>query len=118
LLQEHGSPPALIARAYVDLLCARVAEPAFHPNGEQRIIEVDSRVFSVIRTAAGADSRVLCLINVSGDEVKISLPATEAGLRPGRLGDLTGGDPVDASGGRIELLLRPYGVCWLKGVAV
>ena len=117
LLQEHGSPPALIARAYVDLLCARVAEPAFHPNAGQRIIELDSCVFSVIRTAIGADSRVLCLINVSGDEVEISLDAAEAGLRPGRLADLAGGDPVDASGGRIELLLRPYGVCWLKGAA-
>jgi sucrose phosphorylase len=94
-----------------------VAEPAFHPNAEQRVIELDSRVFSVIRTAGGADSRVLCLINISGDEVDISLDATEAGLRPGRLTDLAGGDPVDAGGGRIGLRLRPYGVCWLKGVS-
>ena len=115
LLREHGSTPALIARAYVDLLEARVTEPAFHPNAEQRVIELDSRVFSVIRTAVGGDSRVLCLINVGGDEVEISVSAADAGLTPGRLADLAGGDPVDAGGGRIELRLRPYGVRWLKG---
>lgn len=117
LLGEQDSRPALIARAYVDLLCARVAEPAFHPNAGQRVIELDSRVFSLVRTSVGGDSRVLCLINVSGDEVEISVSAVEAGLRPGRLVDLAGEESVDAGGGRIELLLRPYGVCWLKGVA-
>jgi glycosidase len=117
LLREHGSAPALIARAFVDLLEARITEPAFHPNAGQRVIELDPRVFSIIRTAVGGDSRVLCLINVSGDEVEISVSAVEAGLRPGRLVDLAGGEPVDAGSGRVDVRLLPYGVCWLQGSA-
>ncbi len=117
ILRDEEAVPTRVARAYVDLLRARVAEPAFHPNAEQRVLELDPRVLAVVRTSTDGESRVLCLVNVSMDEVEISLSATEAGLRPGRLADLAGGDPVDAGGGRIELLLRPYGVCWLQGPA-
>ncbi len=117
ILRDEEAVPTRVARAYVDLLRARVAEPAFHPNAEQRVLELDPGVLAVVRTSTDGESRVLCLVNVSRDEIEISLSATEAGLRPGRLADLAGGDPVNAGGGRIELLLRPYGVCWLQGPA-
>jgi sucrose phosphorylase len=115
ILRDEDAVPTRVARAYVDLLRARVAEPAFHPNAAQRVLELDPRVLAVVRTSIAGESRVLCLINVSGDEVEISVSAAEAGLQTGRLADLAGGDSVDASSGRIELILRPYGVCWLQG---
>jgi hypothetical protein len=59
---------------------------------------------------------VLGLINVSGDEVDISVDAGEIGLAAGVLTDLVAGRSVDASDGRIELRLDPYDVIWLKDV--
>jgi len=115
ILRDEDAVPTRVARAYVDLLRARVAEPAFHPNAAQRVLELDPRVLAVARTSIAGESRVLCLINVSDEEVEISVSVAEAGLRAGRFADLAGGDSVDASGGRIELTLRPYGVCWLRG---
>jgi len=116
LFEKLGDPESVaarIARAYVDLLEVRVAEPAFHPAADQRVLDLDSRVFAVVRTPVGGGQAVLSLINVSADEVEISLAAADAGLRPGPLQDLVGECSLN-SDGSIELRLPPYGVCWLK----
>jgi len=118
ILRDREAVPTRIAQVYVAMLRARVAEPAFHPVGEQRVLELDHRVFSIVRTAPTGDSRVLCLINVSGDEVGISAGAGDIGLPAAVLTDLLGGESVDASDGSIDVRLDPYGVVWLKGVTV
>ena len=117
VLGDMESVPARIALAYVDLLEVRVAEPAFHPAAEQRVLEIDPRVFAVVRTPVDNASRVLCLINVSAEEVEVSIAAADVGLAPGALANLLGESPVDAGDGLIELRLDPYAVCWLKGAA-
>ena len=114
IVENRKLVPTRIALAYVAMLQVRVAEPAFHPIGQQRVLELDRRVFSIVRTSPDGHSRVLCLINVSGDEVGISVGAGDVGLAAGVLTDLIGGGSVDASHGRIDLRLDPYDVVWLK----
>ncbi len=118
LLRDEGGVPTRIARAYLDLLRARVAEPAFHPNAAQRVLELDRRLLAVLRTAVGDASAVLCLVNVSCEELRVSLDLLDAGLQPGALVDLVSRAALDAGGGRLELRLAPYDVCWLKGEAL
>jgi sucrose phosphorylase len=117
ILDDPRLVPTRIATAYVAMLQVRVAEPAFHPVGRQRVLELDRRVFSIVRTSPDERSKVLCLINVSAEEVAISVGAGEIGLAAGLLTDMVGGESVDASSGRIELSLGPYAVVWLKEVA-
>jgi glycosidase len=116
-LNDPEATATRIARAYVNLLQVRVNEPAFHPAAPQRVLELDRRLFAVVRTAPDGASRVLCLANVSRDEVEVEVAVGDAGLAPGILKDLVTGAFVDAEPGRIELVLAPYGVCWLKGEA-
>lgn len=115
-LGDMESLHARIARAYVELLETRVAEPAFHPTAGQEVLDVDPRVFAVVRAPAGAE-RVLCLINVSPEAVEVSIDAASAGLAPGLLEGLVAKAGIDAADGKVELRLGPYDVRWLKGIA-
>jgi sucrose phosphorylase len=117
VLRDEDAVPSRIARTYTDLLQKRVEEPAFHPAAAQKVLEIDRRVFAVVRTPQDEEYRVLCVINVSAEEVEFSISAADAGLETGLLTELTAERTVDATGGTIDLVLEPYGVWWLKGAA-
>jgi sucrose phosphorylase len=113
LFEAFGDPasvPARIATRYIDLLEARVATPAFHPAAEQRVLDVDHRVLAVLRTSADFTSCVLSLINVSSEDVAVTLDLAALGL-DGPLADLVSEDELEVEHGRIQL--APYQVSWL-----
>ena len=113
LLAKPSSLHAEIARRYVELLQRRVAEPAFHPNAEQRVLHLDRRVFAVLRTPAPAGAAILSLINVSPVPVDVTVAVGELGLGE-QLLDLVCGETMAADAGRLRLHLWPYQVAWLK----
>ena len=106
-----------VFRAYRHLLSVRRAQPAFHPDAPQRVLELPAGVFGVERRAPDGGQRVLALFNFT------DLP------RPIRPSDLPG---VTADGsGWLDLigdaapplrndcwLLPPYGVWWLSDAPV
>lgn len=70
LERELADPASLRARVFGrcrDLLRARAASPAFHPHGQQEILEDGPAVFAVRRTSPDGAHRVLCLHNVSAE---------------------------------------------------
>lgn len=80
------------------LLETRRRLPAFSPFADQRVEELDPRVF-VVHRAAGTDDEVVAAINVSGESVV--LPS------------LTGVDVL--SGGEVDgLELAPFGYAWIR----
>jgi len=90
----------------------RTAEPAFHPNGAQRILPGPPAVFAVERTAVDGSSTVVCLHNVSGRPQRYR---SEGSSVRGRLVDLaTGEEHVVGEGGSLDVDLAPYGVAWLR----
>lgn len=118
LFEAFGNPdsiPARIAKRYVALLERRVAEPAFHPNGEQKVFNLDPRVFALLRTAPDGSSKALSLINVSMERVPVEVPLARSGLAGGVFEDLVGGTEFRPDSDPWRLLLDPYQVVWLKG---
>jgi glucosylglycerate phosphorylase len=103
---EPGSLPSRIASRFIAMLEKRTSETAFHPNGAQRVLQLDRRVFALLRTAPGGGSTVLCLVNVSGERVPLLLENVLAG----RLHDVLSGRSIDAG----SLDLGPYETLWLK----
>ncbi|NTU85504.1 MAG: sugar phosphorylase [Chloroflexales bacterium] len=95
----------------VALLRARRGEPAFHPNGPQRVLDLGPALFALERHAPAGDSRVVCLHNVSGEAREARLDGS-----PGaRHSDLIGGGAYRAGdGGALTLRLAPYQALWLK----
>ena len=103
-LADRTSTRAQVFERYRALLRARHAEPAFHPVGAQRILQVGDSVFAVERTAPDGRSRVVCLHNVSGGDQTVALP-------PGRWRDLLDDAAGPVSG---SLRLAPLQVAWLR----
>ena len=100
-LATDGSLRQLVYAGYCRLLRVRSADSAFHPNGDQRILDLDPALFAVERTAPDGSSRVLCLQNVSDVEVVVS---AESGT------DLLTNN-LHASD---TLTVPPYAIIWLK----
>jgi sucrose phosphorylase len=115
VLEDPDGVPARIAGRYVSLLERRIAEPAFHPLAPQRVLDLEPRVFAVLRSSVGRDEQILCLINVSSQDVSIEVPETELLPNESKMVDLVGGQEIAPSGGALSVDLAPYQVCWMKG---
>jgi sucrose phosphorylase len=84
-----------------DLLSVRREHAAFHPEGRQRVLDLDPRLFSVERESPNGAETILAVINLCAERVSISPPFN--GRR-----DLVSGRNF---GG--EIGVEPYGVLWL-----
>jgi len=105
--------------AYPDLIRARAAQQAFHPNGSQRVISVHPALFVLLRTSPDGGESLLCVHNVSDVEQSVSINlASLSFAHSGRVRDLIAGVafPVDGSG-ELNLLVAPYQVLWLAAEA-
>lgn len=108
-LDEPTSLRNLIFSGYSRMLRARSSHEAFHPTAGQKILNLGSSLFALIRTSYD-DRSVLCIQSVSGESQSIVLPPgfSEAGS----LHDLIGDRSIPVSGGRIEM--EPWEVLWLR----
>ncbi len=70
-LKRAGSLRAKVFFEYRNLLEIRRRQPAFDPNAEFRVLDLDPRVFTMVRNGDGQDLYVLT--NVSSDEVALSI---------------------------------------------
>ncbi|HEY9173734.1 MAG TPA: sugar phosphorylase, partial [Verrucomicrobiae bacterium] len=73
-LADATSLRARVFAGYRDLLRLRRAHAAFAPASPQRVLDLDPRVFAVLRETADGRDRVLCLHNVSGEAVNVAAP--------------------------------------------
>jgi len=109
-LGDPNSTASKIFKRYKQLLQARAAHPAFHPNGKQQIVAANPAAFALLRTSPDGKEQVLCLHNVSNQaqvfEADIAaIPANS------RMEDIFSGIVV-VWGERI--FLKPYELKWLS----
>ena len=110
---DPGSVHTPIAKRYIDLLEVRTTNPAFHPNASQEVLDFDPRVFAIRRIPRDGDASVLCLINVSGDDIVLSVPLSQAGLSGGTYVDLVSDLTFTIAEDALTVTLEPYQVIWL-----
>ena len=70
-----------IFSGYTKLLRIRKTHPAFHPFGGQRVLELDSRVFAVLRSAPDQKEHILCLANISDEPVSLGIDINSIGMQ-------------------------------------
>jgi sucrose phosphorylase len=128
LEQALADPSSLRHRAfhpYMDLIRVRVSEPAFHPDGGQRVLVPGEMgngrdaqaLFALVRTDPAGDGEVLCIHNVSFSEQLFRAALRDLGAaREEVWGDLTSGTIYRAEDGVLTLVVKPYQVLWLKAV--
>jgi sucrose phosphorylase len=112
-LSEPGSKLNLIHEHLGRLLEIRIHRRAFHPNGEQRVLEVSPSVFAVLRIAPGGGERILAVTNVTAQPARVEIPLHEITEDDGNWYDLVAGRGWMASDHKLVLLLQPYDVMWL-----
>jgi sucrose phosphorylase len=107
LLADAGSRASRVFQSYSHLLRVRQGNPAFHPLAPQEILELDQRVFGLLRTPRDQAEKVLCLINIS--DITLSLDLNPALLPSSKWVDLL--TKKTFSPGALEI--EPYQVLWL-----
>ena len=109
LLADVDSRAAKIFSRYKQLLGARTAHSAFHPDGAQEVITVNPAIFALRRTSPDKNDAVLCLHNVSRTRQVFALRS--AAISPDALlKDILSGEKAKAGE---KLTLKPYEVKWV-----
>ena len=101
-LVDKNSLCSKVFTRYRDLLLARSSTSAFDPYGGQKILDVGKDVFAVLRISPDDSKHVLCLQNVTSQELEIENPIK------GTVHDLLTNRSVEG-----KILLKPYQSVWL-----
>lgn len=94
---------------YSRLIKLRRSEEAFHPNAKQRVLDLGSQVFALLR--GEGSEQVLCIINVSSKSCRLKLDQRNLTIGA-NLQDLVSGKSYDLAND--QLVAEPYQVLWLK----
>ncbi len=106
-LQKEGSLRNLVFNDLKKLIRTRKSNKAFHPNASQEVLEMDQRIFSVVRTNEQTGDRVVAITNVSDDTVTLKREILE------RYFDGTAFDLISECEVSSEITVSPYEVLWV-----
>lgn len=116
-LNGAGTRTRLVFEGYLHLLNQRRGCAAFHPQVNQRILDLDDRVFVLIRASKNDGELILCLVNVSNGTVDLSIQPEETNLpHCEKWRDLIGEQVFRSNKGGLYLKLDPYQSIWLQPV--
>ncbi len=107
IVSGEGTLERRVFDGYRRMLAVRIAQRAFHPDGEQTVLDAGhDSVIAFRRSSLDGKEQILVLANVGGEAVTIRLePLIESGV----VRDLLGGRVVES--GRLDL--APYDIAWL-----
>jgi len=111
--REPHSKLAQLVEKFGQLLVLRRQYKAFHPNSDQQVLQVAPEIFAVLRSTPEGDQHLLCLTNVSSQDVAIAIPLAEVGVTETQWYDLVGRCGWTTTGEKLLGILPPYGIAWL-----
>jgi sucrose phosphorylase len=103
-LKDPASFRSQVFYPYIEMIKTRKKQPAFHPNAEFEILDLDPRVFAIQR--ASQSQIIYALTNISSAEVTVSIPHTVEGES---LTELFSGESFAFD----DVSLKPYQYVWL-----
>ena len=117
-LEEEWARPGtrlhLLGNQLRHLQVLRATQPAFHPQGEQRVLPTPDQVLALLRTSPPGDEHLLALINLANEAVPLDLPLPPEVAGDQAWRDLVRAEDVALPHGRLRLELAPYQVVWLR----
>src|SRR5215208_5225 len=112
-LTDPASLRHQVFQRYAQLIRARSASSAFHPNGEQQVLDRGEAIFALLRLSPDGNQRVLCLHNISDQPQSVPLHLRDVfGSASGPLTDLITDHRIDDGFDGI-LALQSYQTLWL-----
>ena len=94
----------------------RTQNRAFHPRGRQKVFELSPHAFVALRTSPEGDDHVLTFTSVTGKELQLGITLNALGVDERLWQDLIGDKHWEVVNSRLQVILRPYDVAWLKPI--
>jgi len=116
-IKDHNSKFFQIVRSLLRTSEIRVRQPAFHPNGDQRVMMLSPQIFSVFRTSPSGEHHVLAMTNVTNRVCEVSVYPKDLGVEENHWYDLVGRRGRMAQDGKLQLTFEPYDILWLTPFA-
>lgn len=113
-LREHlkGDVAGEVFERYVKMLRRRSNHPAFHPDAEQHVFDIDPELFVHSRISLNGDETIFCIYNMTDKAKSISNPAdTELLKRTKNFYDILTARTFGS--GKKGIRLKPYQAMWL-----
>jgi sucrose phosphorylase len=107
LIIDEETEIGSIFSQYTDLLMKRATIKAFHPDADQKVFQLDPRLFTFRREAKSRGS-VVCVHNISSQSVTIDCRSVvTTGVDMFR-------DFITGKEFGLQLVVEPYGFYWLE----
>ncbi|MCB1734180.1 MAG: DUF3459 domain-containing protein [Gammaproteobacteria bacterium] len=111
LIRDRGSETGQVFAELTRILRLRAQHPAFHPDGPQRVLDLDHQLFGLERRAPDDSERILCLFNFTPVEQRVAVQGLLSESTSVVWSDLLSGGPAEIDAGQV--VLAPYAACWL-----
>lgn len=102
-LADSNSLRSKVFTRYRQLLSVRSTSSAFDPHGAHKVLDIDQRIFALLRTSPDESKQVLCLQNVTVKAITVRKPV----MQPMR-------DLLTNRTEEVNLRLSPYQTKWLE----
>lgn len=97
---------------YQQMLRRRSNHPAFHPDGQQRILDLGPALFAIERLSPSGNERLVCLFNLTAQRQSAPVGVLEGLFGEGlKLTDVLNSRAIQAA--RKGIALEPYRAAWL-----
>lgn len=116
LISDRTSETGQVFAELTRILRLRAQQPAFHPEGAQRVLVLDHHLFGLERRSPDGDQRVICLFNFTPDQRRVSMDEAFWEQPQATWSDLLTGAAAEIERG--QMLLPPYAACWLVARSV
>ena len=118
-LLDPESNTSQVFSGYKQLLQARKENSAFHPYGAQKVFALGDQVFAVLRSSPRNEHSILCLVNVSPENITIDLtPITSVLANHHKWKDLITHQSFNTPGDQSKLSMQAYQYLWLSATEV
>jgi sucrose phosphorylase len=112
-LKDPDSKRSLLSRLGSRIYLARTSNRAFHPQGEQRVLNLSPDVFTVLRISPERNRHVLTMTNVTDRATGIEIPLADLGVKGTHWRDLVSQKEWMPVGDTLSIAFAPYDVIWL-----
>ncbi|MDY6935836.1 MAG: sugar phosphorylase [Spirochaetota bacterium] len=118
-MNDPFSKISRINRELGRLISIRTKKRAFHPNGDQHILDLSSDIFALLRISPEMDQHIIALTNVTNRVCHLEIPLSTLPLPIASSTneywiDIVSNMKWMAEDGRLFITMQPYDVIWLE----
>ena len=112
LLDDAATPTSRVFQEYARLLMLRAQHPAFHPDGTQRVLQLEDGLFGIERVSVDETERLVCISNLTPRPRQLDAEQISPAAGEHEWYDLIAGQSRAVGDG--SMTLQPYKTLWLS----